>query len=130
MIAIDDQFNGWRHLVLPITFQAEPVMQAVLSASAFHIAARYGNMSLTAQVVYSKAIKELGRNSDLTKCGGLSLNYNILSILVLLVSVMINSSVDFPILYNMLARAVDAVGGEDGLGVGELPDFLRRQIRK
>lgn len=130
MVAIDGYANGWRHLVLPVSFESEVVMNAVSAASAFHIASKHNAMVTTAQYLYTKAIQGLTRRQDFTKAGKDITSQNILALLVLLVSVMITGCSDFPVLYKVLESALDSVGGEDALGASDLAQFIRRQIRK
>jgi len=130
MVAIDDYANGWRHLVLPISFETEAVMDAVSAASAFHIASKHNAMVTTAQYLYTKAIQGLTRRQDFTKAGKDITSQNILALLVLLVSVMITGCSDFPVLYKILECALDSIGGEGALGTSDLAQFIRRQVRK
>lgn len=153
MIAIDGRHNGWRHLVLPIAHSDELVMNAVLAVSAFHFSiskARRDNLEAISSLgwlpsatffikpprdsdsegLYAQAISGLQRRQQLGTCdvqGGQSV---ILAILVLLVAVMVTGSDDFPILSRMLLSGFEAIGGEEGLGSGELAEFIIRQFHK
>lgn len=66
MVVIDDNHNGWRHLVLPLAWMDKLVMKAVLAVSSFHISRRSGdqvqpqNQHLASpSTLYSEAIREL-----------------------------------------------------------------------
>ena len=130
MLAIDDTFNGWRHLVLPISVMDDVVMNAVLAASAYHVSLKSEAFLPTAQESYTKAIGGLLRRRDLGTHERDINHYSILTILILLVTAMVTGGPDFPHLFKMLRFAVEAMGDEAGLGEGELAGFLLRQIRK
>lgn len=131
MAVIDDSTNGWRHIILPVAHVDALVMDAVLSASAFHISATLGPNTCSASRFYTQAITRLQQRQDLTMCNRDRRNSTILGILVLLVTVMVNGYSDFPLIFKLLESALLAVGGEEQLSSqGELGVFLRRQVRK
>ncbi|OJJ79401.1 uncharacterized protein ASPGLDRAFT_70122 [Aspergillus glaucus CBS 516.65] len=107
MVVIDDNHNGWRHLILPLAWMDKLVMKTVLAVSPFHISRRSGGQ-------YDHQTKRLA----------------ILSIIVLLAAVMVTGCSDFPVLFHLLQSALDTVGGEDRLGPDELSEFALRQIHK
>lgn len=143
MVVIDGQYNGWRHLVLPIALADDLVMSAVLAASAFHL---WGTMSTCSSIIntdtelvaavnpaklYAQAIQKLQQRRQLDGCDAHARQMVILAIVVLLVAVMINGCSDFPVMFRMLQSAIDAIGGEAGLmDGGEVAEFSLRQIRK
>lgn len=129
-MAIDDSANGWRRFVLPISLQDDVVMNAALAVSAYHMAEKSSGTLRLAEESYTKAIKGLFRRKDLITCDPLSNCYNVLTILLLLITSMITGCSDFPTLFRMLKSAVEVVGDEDGLGSRDLVLFLRREIRK
>ncbi|KAF4471072.1 acriflavine sensitivity control acr-2 [Fusarium albosuccineum] len=148
MLAIDGAHNGWRHLVLPVAHGDELVMNAVLTVSAFHLSLgepmqiqSKGMLSTesslctpdgcpSADVLYARTIKGLQQRRELAGVDYAARQSVLLAILVLLISVMVNGRKDFPLLFGMLQSALEAVGGEGGLGGGELGGFMVRQIRK
>jgi hypothetical protein len=152
MLAIDGLHNGWRHLILPIAHSDELVMNAVLAVSASHLsfkesrhmkiahaspqmAARSSRLIKADQYpdsnsLYAQAITSLLQRQDLSQCSQPTRNFVLLAILILLVAVMVTGSQDFPILFRTLQSAFEAVGGEQGLGNGELAQFIIRQIHK
>lgn len=131
MAIIDDSTNGWRHVILPVAHVDTLVMDAVLSASAFHITATHGPNICSASRFYTQAISRLQQRQDLTLSDRESRNSTFLALLVLLVTVMVNGYSDFPLIFKLLESALLAIGGEAQLGSqGELGVFLRRQIRK
>lgn len=132
MVVVDDANNGWRHLILPMAHTSEVMMSAVLAASAFHLSGRDASQTIAdPHKLYGQAIHELQRRRDLTGCDRKAKQVVILAIVVLLVAVMINGCSDFPIIFQMLESALDAVGGEGGLLDGsEMAKFSLRQIRK
>jgi len=149
MVAIDGPHNGWRYLVLPIAHTDDLVVNSVLAVSALHISvneAKKNNIpSLASQIsqgpsvfrpdsksdrLYMRAILGLQQRQHLVLCSESERHTVLLAILILLVAVMVTSSDDFPTLFRMLLSALDAIGGENGLGGGELAQFLIRQIRK
>jgi hypothetical protein len=142
MVVMDGEYNGWRHLVLPIALTDDLVMSAVLAASAFHVSGSKGSapqstdMLMAEEVhpreLYAQAIRKLQHRRELNGCDPETRQMVILAIVVLLVAVMINGCSDFPVMFRMLQSALDAIGGESGLieDGGEVAAFSLRQIRK
>lgn len=153
MIAIDGMHNGWRHLVLPIAHTEALVLNAVLAASSFHVAAkqraeargpedvqtavsrRSANRSAPqsdAEAVqfYYHTITELQKWQDFASYDVFTKLSVLLTVLVLLVAVMVTASDDFPRLFGLLEAALAAMGGEASLGKSELSSFILRQIHK
>ncbi|KAF7563311.1 hypothetical protein G7046_g812 [Stylonectria norvegica] len=132
MVVFDDDHNGWRHLILPIAGADELIMSAVLSVSAFHLAGTARSIDMPdPSSLYAKAIRELQSRRDLTGCNRQTKQFVVLALVVLLVAVMVNGCSDFPIMFQMLQSALDAVGGENGLlDGGEVAEFTLRQIHK
>ncbi|KAJ9604731.1 hypothetical protein H2200_010845 [Cladophialophora chaetospira] len=130
MVVIDDTHNGWRHLIIPIAHSDELVREAVLSASAFHFSANIKAQVFDANTIYAKVIRSLRQRQNLDACDMTERQNVLLALLVLLVTVMVNGSSDFPTIFQLLESAVLAVGGEDALTRDELGVFLVRQIRK
>lgn len=131
MVVIDDAFNGWRNLILPIAFMDDLVMNSVLAVSTFHISQKLeGSQCADPNHLYARVIKELRSRSNLLEYNEQDRQLVLVTIIVLLVAVMVNGCSDFPILFHMLQSALDAVGGEEGIGHGEMAEFLLRQIHK
>lgn len=132
MVVMDDDHNGWRHQILPMACADDLIMSAVLSASAFHLSSRESNQNIAnPQQLYGQAIRELRQRQDLFDCDQKTRQAVILGITTLLVAVMINGCSDFPIIFQMLESALNAVGGESGfLDGGDAAQFFLRQIRK
>ncbi|KAH7153269.1 fungal-specific transcription factor domain-containing protein [Dactylonectria macrodidyma] len=145
MVAFDGLHNGWRHLVLPIAHIDTLVMDAVLSVSAFHLSVTKSKeenvQSLRSSVwplrqhanadcLYARAILGLQQRQQLANCDTSTRHSVLLAILVLLTAAMVTASEDFPVLFHMLESGLATIGGEDGLGNGELAQFMMRQIRK
>lgn len=130
MVLVDNQFNGWRQLSLPIAFQDELVLNAILAASAYHIQINLGGSWLDSDRFYSRTLLLLRERRHLDRCDRTEAQCVLLAILILLVAVMVNASPDFPALFTMLRSALDALGGKQVVGEDEIAVFLRRQIRK
>lgn len=130
MAIVDDNDNGWRHLILPFAHDDELVMDAVLSASAFHFAANVGSTLCNPSRYYTQTIARLQQRQDLAISDQAGRHSILLALLVLLVTVIVNGYSDFPIVLKLLETALFAIGGEDRLGEGDLGQFLKRQIRK
>ncbi|KAK1623433.1 hypothetical protein BDP81DRAFT_503786 [Colletotrichum phormii] len=132
MVVVDDIYNGWRHLILPVAWSNEMVMDAVLAVSAFHLSGRVILLPhLNPDRLYALAIGQLLHRKDLTDWGDETQQLVVLAIVVLLVSVMVNGMPDFPIVFQMLEASIKAIGGEEALAdAGEMGGFLLRQIRK
>lgn len=131
MVVLDDSYNGWRCFILPFACADEIVMDAVSAVSAFHIREKRDRQrDYRPDRLYAKVISGLRRRNLLEERDLETRQSVFLAIIVLLVGVMVNGSSDFPILFYMLQSALEAIGGESGLGDGELARFLMRQIRK
>jgi hypothetical protein len=130
MVAIDDDSNGYRVLLLPIAETDALVMNAVLSASAYHLSSKSRNLLQVGQWSRMATIQGLLRRGDLATNDSMTNSFNIATILVLLVIEMIMGSSDFLIIFTMLKAELDALGGERFLGTNALGKFLIRQTRK
>ncbi|KAF6804899.1 hypothetical protein CSOJ01_09861 [Colletotrichum sojae] len=131
MVFVDDCFNGWRHIILPLAWSHEIVMDSVLAVSAFHI---YGRAAVQPVVnpdrLYTRAIIQLLARKDLAGLDQETRQLIVLAIVVLLVSIMVNGMSDLPIVFQMLESAINTVGGEELIAKGGVGGFLLRQIRK
>jgi hypothetical protein len=137
MVVIDDNHNGWRHAILPMAQSNEIVMNAVMAAAAYHLAGSIGNETVSQALIdpsllYESAIQGLQQRQQLTNQDFETQQAVILSIVVLLTAVMVNGCTDFPIMFQMLVSALDAIGGEATFAElgGEVAEFSIRQIRK
>jgi hypothetical protein len=109
MVAVDDESNGYRAIILPAAECHPSVLNAVLASSTYHIALRLGGQHEAlqhAQDFYTQAINALMQLSfdenDSTEMS------SILATLVMLVCAMITGSHDFPILFKMLESSIQA----------------------
>ncbi|VUC30717.1 unnamed protein product [Clonostachys rosea] len=133
MLVIDGLHNGWRHLVLPICFDDALVMDAVLTVSAFHHPMGFSlshDQQFQPDILYARTITGLQARSKIAEYDRQSQHCIILTIMLLLTGIMVSGYPDFPILFHMLQSALDAIGGEKGLGSGEVAEFITRQINK
>lgn len=131
MVVIDDGYNGWRNIVLPLALQSEPVMKALIAASVFHFSANISNGIFgEAGKHYLEAILSLRKQHNLRQVNRSSLSHILISVLLLLVGVLVSGSADFARLFHMLEAILDSVGDVETLGDGELDVFLQRQIPK
>ncbi|KAI1453546.1 fungal-specific transcription factor domain-containing protein [Annulohypoxylon moriforme] len=133
MVIIDDGTNGWRHLVLPLACADELVLYSVLTVAAFHFSEGVESQHIADPIkLYSRTINELQKRRDLCE-SDLDARYRIIiTIVVLLLSTIVNGSSDFAILFRMLQSALDVVGGEETLAIGQnaIASFSAKQIRK
>ncbi|KAI1408026.1 hypothetical protein F5Y13DRAFT_114925 [Hypoxylon sp. FL1857] len=133
MVIIDDCNNGWRHLVLPLACTDKLVMCSVLAVAAYHFSQRVNGQYLVAPTkLYSRTIHELQQRRNLCNCD-IDTRYRIIvTLVVLLVSTMVNGSSDFVIVFRMLQSALGFVGGEETLAASErdIASFSAKQIRK
>ncbi|CAG9978443.1 unnamed protein product [Clonostachys byssicola] len=146
MMILDGPHNGWRYLILPMARTDSLVRDAVLAVSCFHLCLssiktrspsiedamsqwQLPGPGLNPRHLYTRAVKGL-HSRQLTSWDRASQFPVLVTIMVLLTSSMVTGDQDFPILFRMLQSAFDAVGGEQGLGQGDLAAFLVRQIHK
>ncbi|KAJ4299486.1 hypothetical protein N0V90_004731 [Kalmusia sp. IMI 367209] len=130
MLSIDDSSNGWRELILPIALEDEVVMDAVVTASAYHVSANFDAALSLGPSSFTKAVDGLMKRQDFKSLKPLTNGFSVIAILVLLVSVMVTGCSDFPVLFKMLKSAIEAMMENGGSGSYELDEFLRRQFRK
>ncbi|KAK7425149.1 hypothetical protein QQX98_000063 [Neonectria punicea] len=141
MISFDGFHNGWRHLVLPLALTDDLVMNAVLATAAAHQRLnQLSNNKLQTNMytlwhpkssqLYARAIRGLQQRQELIHSNQSSKYSILVTILVLLTAVMVTGCSDFPVLFRMLESAVAAMGGTQGIGDGELTDFIMRQVHK
>lgn len=130
LVVIDDHQNGWRYLVLPIANLDTLVMDAVLSASAFHFSTNIDDRRYKPSAMYAKTIRKLKERQNLEAQDTTGKQTVLLALLVLLATVMVNGGSDFPTILKLLESALEAVGGEEAAMHGELGAFVVRQIRK
>ncbi|KAI0880230.1 fungal-specific transcription factor domain-containing protein [Annulohypoxylon maeteangense] len=133
MVIIDDRNNGWRHLILPLACADELVMYSVLTVAALHFSERAQGQHVADPIrLYSKTINELQKRRDLCE-GDLEARYRIIvTIIVLLLSTLVDGCPDFTILFRMLQSALDVIGGEKSLAASKnaIASFSAKQIRK
>lgn len=132
MVAVDDESNGYRAIILPAVEWHPSVLNAVLASSTYHIALRLGSQNEAlqhAQNFYTQAINELVQlsfdiNTDSTQTS------HILTTLAMLVCAMITGSYDFPILLKMLESSIEASTTREKRGEFPHGSFLELQMRK
>lgn len=145
MVVIDGPHNGWRHLILPVALTDETLMDAVLAVSAFHRSLNASNTSnnhhkmtghqsdpfsgAEPRGLYTRAIVRL-KSRGFHESDAQNRHTILLTILVLLTSAMVTGDSDFTILCRLLQSAVEAMGGEEAIGGGELGEFINRQTHK
>jgi hypothetical protein len=130
LVAIDDQRNGWRYLVLPIARSDRLIMRSALAAAAFHFTTNVSKDLVCPITIYQSAIAELQHRQDIRSYSSQGQQIIILSLLTLLATSMVSGSVDFRVILHMIEAAWNAAGGETSFGKGELGVFITRQYRK
>lgn len=130
MVTIDDRHNGWRYIVLPMAVNDDLVCEAVLSASSYHFSVINDGQVYNPISAYSRVIRSLQQRQNLQCHDLIGKQGVILALLVLLTTVVVNGSSDFPTIFKLLESAVTAAGGEEAIISGELGRFLVRQVRK
>lgn len=130
LVVIDDKRNNWRHLVLQIARVDSMVRDAVLSAAASHHSSIFGDPVHRSNAIYARAIHRLQKRTFSGYQNPHTNQTTLLALLVLLTTVMVNGSSDFPLLFSMLETALRSAGGEETLFQGELGTFVVKQIRK
>ncbi|KAH7149104.1 hypothetical protein B0J13DRAFT_297199 [Dactylonectria estremocensis] len=141
MSAFDGVHNGWRHLILPLAHRDELVMSAVLATAIAHQGLEqlfknrlHNNLNTLwhprSSRMYARTIRGLRERQELVHSDLSSKHSILVTILVLLSAMMVTACSDFPVIFRMLESAVDAMGGKQGLGEGELPEFIMRQVHK
>lgn len=132
MVAIDDESNGYRAIILPVVEWHRPVLNAVLASSTYHIALKLGSQAEAlqhAQTFYIQAIDELMQLSSDVNTESTQTS-RILTTVVMLVCAMITGSSDFPILYKMLEYSIQASNTQTRRGKLPFDSFMELQMRK
>ncbi|KAJ5669031.1 hypothetical protein N7462_010101 [Penicillium macrosclerotiorum] len=111
MVAINFVFNGYRDLILPISEQDDNVRNAVLAASASHMALKRTEWKSIATDYRMAAIKGLKQRANIEYPDELISHSSLSTMVVLLVDEMVAVGSDFHILLRMLKSFVEAKGG-------------------
>lgn len=148
MVAVDGIHNDWRSLVLPLAYQNELLMNAVLTVSSSHISInKYSTLQPPLEIlarlreepafylpnpneIYKRVISGLRQHSSFGQYDYLAKHSVMITILVLLVGVLVTGQSDFTMLVRMMESALEAGGGEEYLGTGQAVDFIVPQIHK
>jgi hypothetical protein len=129
MVVIDEKFNGYRDLILPMAETDASVRNSVIAAGAHHFALRANLSANVAQSYYTKAINELLRCSKNKTLISPMDNSPIASLVILLICDMITGCDNFKTLFNALRCSVKARGEVD-MSKDRFGQFLLQQIRK
>ncbi|KAF9887403.1 hypothetical protein FE257_010258 [Aspergillus nanangensis] len=138
MVAVDDEANGYRTMILPAVELEESLLCAISAASSYHLALRLSYPDKTkqyAQQMYTEVINGLVRKSQQIVASGTGQDPPILvvlTIIVMLVCAMITGSCDFPILFRMLS-SLHAFSNSEASNWREnisFKGFLDSQVRK
>lgn len=130
MVPVDDERNGWRHLILPLAHSDQLLKDAVLSASAYHFSMTVSPQQFAPDAIYHRAIRRLKARQDLQRYTVAEKQAVILTLLVFLTTALVSGSSDYRIVLRLLDAAVKAAGGDQALQGGELGLFIVRQIHK
>lgn len=132
MVAINFIFNGYRDMILPISVQDATVRNAIMAASASHLALQHGQWKQTAARYHIAAIQGLNRRAAMQSMReDESVQTNSLcTMVILLIEEMIVVGSDFHLLLDMVNNFVESQGGPDTVAKQPLGKFLIQQIRK
>lgn len=128
MITFDSRQNGYRSLLLPLAHSDTTLRDALVAASAHHLAFKCPAFAQKAEQSKARAIQgvvERSRKLGSNKALDLAL---MATLIVLMVDDMIVGSGDFAQLYRMLGSLLALAGGEDCVNGTDIGDFLLRQI--
>lgn len=125
LVAVDDQLNGWRCIVLPMAHQDDLVRDAVMSASTFYESfARHGWHDINPEHTYQGVIRGLRQRQNLLSQTKPERQGVIVTLLLLWATVMVNGFSDFRTIHKLLEGAWSVVKD------GGLDIFLTRQVEK
>ncbi|KAL1874765.1 hypothetical protein VTK73DRAFT_184 [Phialemonium thermophilum] len=135
MEVMDDHRNGWRRVLLPLACADEMVLSSVLAVSAFHLSINAPQAprqtGADPMVLYSRAVSELRRRSDLHSCDPDTVRRILVTIVVLLCATMVSGIPDFPIIFRMLRAALETGSRDQVLATRDpVVEFVSTQINR
>lgn len=130
LVVVDDDYNAWRRLVLPVAHTDELVRSAIISASLFCISTSITFPSISPHFAYLRVIHGLRQRQDLTAQVLVGKQCVLLTLIILLTMMIVNGSSDFREIFKLLEASLEAVRREKDLWIGELGLFISMQIPK
>lgn len=131
LVLIDDQYNGWRRLVLPLAHTDELIMNAVMSASTFAAPHHFSTPGVPqASLTYQSVIRKLRSRQNLPAQNVLEKQCVLLGLLLLLAGTIVNGSCDFRSILRLIEAYSSAINDDKVFTQGKLGLFLLTQIEK
>ena len=132
MVAINQVFNGYRDLILPMSEQDDTVRNAILAASASHMSLHHSEWKSAACRYRMAAIRGLNEHNKTgtSHVDEVAAQSNLSTMILLLVDEMVTVGTDFQILLRMVRSFVASQGGPEVVEKKPLGKFLMQQIRK
>lgn len=130
MVAINQVFNGYRDLILPMSEQDDTVRNAILAASASHMSLHRSEWKNAASRYRMAAIRGLNEQNKTKHINEVAAQSNLSTMILLLVDEMVTVGTDFQILLRMVTSFVASQGGPEVVEEKPLGKFLMQQIRK
>lgn len=127
---VDDDYNGWRRLVLPIAHTDDLVKLALISASLSYVSPSITDQLISPYSAYQRVLYGLRQRQDLPAEDLVGKQCILLTLLILLAMMIVNGSSDFRGIFNLLEASLKAVQYEHNLYSGELGSFISTQIPK
>lgn len=130
LVVVDDEFNLWRHLVLPLAHRDNLVRDAILAASICYISIRSKNELLRPYATYQQLIHGLRGRQDLLAQDTTAKQGVLISLFLLLATAIVNSLPDFRRIFNLIETFLQITQPDNTLVDGNLGPFLLTQIEK
>lgn len=127
MAVIDQRFNGYRDLILPLAENESLVQKAVLAASTQHLALKTGGLLKPQTKLYGEVLRGLITRSQSTTTAMTQDEVSLVSIILLLVCEMITGGRNFNLVYGALKNFMSV--GQDNFHFenSEMGLFLKIQ---
>lgn len=129
LVVVDGENNGWRQLVLPLTYIDPLLEDAVICASVSYLSTKDFN-DAQRHAAYRKVIRGLRQRSTNMDRNTLERQCVILTLLVLLATLLVNGWPDFRLVLASLESFIQANQFEEELAVGDIGNFLVAQVEK
>ncbi|KIW05688.1 uncharacterized protein PV09_03550 [Verruconis gallopava] len=130
MAVIDQGFNGFRDLVLPLAEHDLLVRRAVLVASNQHLSLRTGGLIKPCKRLYSEVVQGLIAQSHFISRAASQFETSLVAILLLLTTEMIIGGEQFGVIYETLRRLLCAGAGRFTFADTDLGRFLKIQTSR
>lgn len=129
LVPFDGPTNGYRTILLPFASENALVRDALLAASANHLRFKQSKLSDIAFNLQASCVEKLSESSRITQCSPDAILNVLATIVLLLISGMMDGPDAFQAVYNIAKSWLKFMGESPQQIQGHLADFLRGEIQ-